>query len=199
MSLREAWNESPFNPKNWGGGGSTTTAPKDDFDDSNEGFRSYTGGFTDDITMGAISFGSSYESAAEKLEEAGYSPSAIADFQARTKATQEANRPPPPTDDNYARPAPKPEPEEEEEEAVAEEEATPIEEKTDEIQELADVITGKTEQTESAGPAEDEAREFEKKGRRETVLTSMQGLQDGSVLTIEDLKKLRERRSLLAG
>lgn len=76
---------------------------------------------------------------------------------------------------------------------------TDVETKTDEIQKVADVVTKKKPQTKSTGAAEDKAREFEKKGRKSTVLTSMQGLDEEVPMTAEELKKLRSRRSLLAG
>lgn len=85
------------------------------------------------------------------------------------------------------------------EETAAAETTTPVEDVTSEIQEVADVVTKKKPQTKSTGPAEDKAREFEKKGRKSTVLTSMQGLDEEVPMTAEELKKLRSRRSLLAG
>lgn len=84
-------------------------------------------------------------------------------------------------------------------ETTAEDTTTPVDDKTSQIQTVADVVTKKTPQTKSTGPAEDKAREFEKKGRKATVLTSMQGLDDEIPMTAEELKKLRSRRSLLAG
>jgi len=85
------------------------------------------------------------------------------------------------------------------EETAAAETTTPVEDVTSQIQTVADVVTKKKPQTKSTGAAEDKAREFEKKGRKSTVLTSMQGLDDEIPMTAEELKKLRSRRSLLAG
>jgi len=85
------------------------------------------------------------------------------------------------------------------EETAAAETTTPVEDVTSQIQTVADVVTKKKPQTKSTGPAEDKAREFEKKGRKSTVLTSMQGLDEEVPMTAEELKKLRSRRSLLAG
>jgi hypothetical protein len=192
-----SWEKSSLNPKNWGGGSSKPSAPKDDFDDSNEGYRSYSGGFKDDVTMGAISFGSSFESAADKLEEAGYSPSAIKDFQDRTKATMERNKKPP-RDDNDR-------PSQTVTETTEEEEVTEVVEETSELDKLqalidelsAQVYGGSFDPNYVAGPTEQEVVDREEKGPKSgTILTSAQGLE--TVIDPEDMKRLRKKRSLLA-
>jgi len=93
-------------------------------------------------------------------------------------------------------------------EAAKEEEVKPtaVEEKTDEITDLATKITTKRSGV-SAGPAQDAAEEFKEKGRKSTILTSAQGITDEPVTGMlsegeaeaERKRKLREKRSLLAG
>lgn len=192
-----SWEKSSLNPKNWGGGSSKPSAPKDDFDDSNEGYRSYSGGFKDDVTMGAISFGSSFESAADKLEEAGYSPSAIKDFQDRTKATMEANKPTQ-RDDNDRPSAPAAEAPKEEEVAEVVEETSELDKLQALIDELsAQVYGGSFDRSYVAGPTEQKVVDREEKGPKSgTILTSAQGLE--TVIDPEDMKRLRKKRSLLA-
>jgi hypothetical protein len=193
-----SWETSSLNPKNWGGGSSKSSAPKDNFDDSNEGYRSYSGGFRDDVTMGAISFGSSFESAADKLEEAGYSPAAIKDFQDRTKATMEANKPQP-SDDNDSSPAPAAEaPKEEEVAEVVDESQSELDRLQALIDELsAQVYGGSFDRSYVSGPTEQEVVDREEVGPKSgTILTSAQGLE--TVIDPEDMKRLRKKRSLLA-
>lgn len=91
-------------------------------------------------------------------------------------------------------------------EAAKEEEVKPtaVEEKTDEITDLATTITSRGSGV-SAGAAQDAAEEFKEKGRKSTIMTSAQGITDEPVtglLSEEDIeraKKLRGKRSLLAG
>jgi len=85
-----------------------------------------------------------------------------------------------------------------------EEEKTTVEQKTDEITDLATKITSRGSGV-SAGPAQDAAEEFKEKGRKSTIMTSAQGITDEPVTgmlseeDIEKAKKLRGKRSLLAG
>jgi hypothetical protein len=93
-------------------------------------------------------------------------------------------------------------------EAAKEEEVKPtaVEEKTDEITDLATTITSRGSGV-SAGPAQDAAEEFKEKGRKSTIMTSAQGITDEPVTGMlgkdgaeaDRAKKLRGKRSLLAG
>ena len=153
-----------------------------------------------DIKMGLSTFGQSTEQQAQTLRDQGYSESAIQSYQERSAASLAAaqaeqeriSKDDGPSSAVVAEEAAT-------EETAAEDAATPVEDKTSQIQTVADVVTKKKKQTKSTGPAEDKAREFEKKGRKATVLTSMQGLEDEIPMTAEEVKKLRSRRSLLAG
>ena len=156
------------------------------------GTRTYTAGIGDDFTMGLSTIGLTGEKQAEKLAELGYSPGAIEDFQSRTAENKVDPMTLGGSDDDDNRRTVTEEPETEVTEDV--EETDGVSDMTTQIQEVADIATGR--RGGSAGPAEDEARAFAEKGRKSTVLTSMQGLED---LSVEDLQKLRSRRSLLAG
>lgn len=200
-----SWEKSSLNPKNWGGGSSKSSATKIDTDSAvsaviNEGgTRTYTGGLKDDVTMGAISFGRSFESAAEKLADAGYSQGAIADFQARTKATMEKNRKTTQRDDNDRSSQTVTETDDDDEEV------TEVVEETSEVDKLQTLIDELSEQVYGgsfdpnyvAGPTEEVVVEREEKGPKSgTILTSSQGLE--TVIDPEDMKRLRKKRSLLA-
>lgn len=92
MILHTGWNDSAFNPKNWGGSAADnksnrTTASNDNFDDSNEGYNNYSGSLANDLSMGLSTFGMSTEAQAEKLAADGWSPNAIQDYQNRTAAS----------------------------------------------------------------------------------------------------------------
>lgn len=221
-----SWEKSSLNPKNWGGGSSSSSVslPSIDTDSAvsavvNEGgTRTYTGGIKDDLTMGFATFGLGGEAQAEKLSELGYSQGAIEDFQARTAETK-ANPPSFPKDDKPARVAGTAT-EEVPEETVSETQAA-IDEQTTQIQNLAEDIAtgsgmtdeskvtaeasegtaagGKARKTaaKSTGPSEDKAIEYMTKGRGSTILTKPRGL----TITEEetDDPRLRKKRSLLAG
>lgn len=153
-----------------------------------------------DIKMGLSTFGQSTEQQAQTLRDLGYSEKSIQSYQERSAASLEramAEQERISKDDGPSSAVVAEEVATEE--TAAEDTTTPVEDKTSQIQTVADVVTKKTPQTKSTGPAEDKAREFEKKGRKATVLTSMQGLEDEIPMTAEELKKLRSRRSLLAG
>lgn len=153
-----------------------------------------------DVKMGLATFGQGKEEQAQTLRDLGYSEKSIQSYQERSAASLERamaeqeriSKDDGPSSTVVAE-------ETATEETAAEDTTTPVDDKTSQIQTVADVVTKKTPQTASTGPAEDKAREFEKKGRKATVLTSMQGLDDEIPMTAEELKKLRSRRSLLAG
>ena len=191
-----AWSDSPFNPKNWGGSSRRSSTPDIDTDTAvrdviNEGgTRDYTGGLKDDLTMGLSTVGLSYEEQAEKLSEMGYAPGAIEDYQSRTKATQEANRPVP-RDDNDRPSQQQATPAEEEEATEEATSGTPtVDELISELEELSkQTFGGEFDPSFVSGPAEEEAMEFEEKGRRSTIKTSAQGIVDAP----------KKKKSLLAG
>lgn len=189
-----SWETSSLNPKNWGSkstGSSNTSVSRDSGDDP----ISKKMDSDADATMAK-------NTALQDLQmDLGLIPKNaayyrdLADRQARSQAAMEQMQN---SNDDGPSPAVVAE------EAAAEETAatattTPVEDKTAQIQTVADVATKKKKPKKSTGPAEDAAREFEKKGRKATVLTSMQGLDEEIPKTAEELKKLRSRRSLLAG
>lgn len=100
MILHTGWNDSAFNPKNWGGGGRDSKKSDTDKavqqavntkDDGTMAEKNYNASFADDITMGLSTFGLTGQAQIDKLVESGYSESAARDYQARTAATQAAN------------------------------------------------------------------------------------------------------------
>ena len=100
MILHTGWNDSAFNPKNWGGGGRDSKKSDTDKavqqavntkDDGTMAEKNYNASFADDISMGLSTFGLTGQAQIDKLVESGYSESAAKDYQARTAATQAAN------------------------------------------------------------------------------------------------------------
>ena len=100
MVFHTGWNDSAFNPKNWGGGGRDSKKSDTDKavsqavntkDDGTMAEKNYNASFADDISMGLSTFGLTGQAQIDKLVESGYSESAAKDFQARTAATQAAN------------------------------------------------------------------------------------------------------------
>lgn len=180
-----AWSDSPWNPKNWGSGSSSGSK----------------------VTVGTStgSRGSEAEipknTALQDLQmDLGLIPKNTAyyrDLASRQASAAAALAGSNKSDKSTPTPAPK-------EEAPVEDTTTagtttPVEDLTTQIQTVSDVVTRAAPQTESTGPAEDAARAFEEKGRKSTILTSAQGLDEYQMMTPEERKKLRSKRSLLAG
>lgn len=100
MILHTGWNDSAFNPKNWGGGGRDSKKSDTDKavqqavntkDDGTMADKNYNASFADDISMGLTTFGLTGQAQIDKLVESGYSESAAKDFQARTAETKKRN------------------------------------------------------------------------------------------------------------
>ena len=100
MVFHTGWNDSAFNPKNWGGGGRDSKKSDTDKavsqavntkDDGTMADKNYNASFADDISMGLSTFGLTGQAQIDKLVESGYSESAAKDFQARTAETKKRN------------------------------------------------------------------------------------------------------------
>lgn len=185
-----AWSDSPWNPKNWGSSSRSTGVKSSGSDavskkmdsDANATMPKNTALQDLQMDLGLIPKNDAY-----------YRD--LADRQARSAAALAGSNK---SDKSTPAPAPKEEaPVEEAPAPVAP--VTPVEDLTTQIQTVSDVVTKKTPQTKSTGPAEDAARAFEEKGRKSTILTSSQGLDEYQMMAPEERKKLRSRRSLLAG
>jgi len=105
MILHTGWNDSAFNPKNWGGGGRDSKKSDTDKavqqavntkDDGTMADKNYNASFADDISMGLATFGLTGQAQIDKLVEKGYSESAAKDFQARTAETKKRMEEDPP-------------------------------------------------------------------------------------------------------
>jgi len=191
-----AWSDSPWNPKNWGGGSSSGSSGTSFSRDSGDDPISNKMDSDADATMPR-------NSALDDLQmDLGLKPKNAAYYRdlgersARSQAAMEqAMRS---SDDDG--PASAPEEEETEEEEVVETVApkTSVETISQSIDELiAELLAGRQGQFDPSfvsGPAEEEAMEFEEKGRKSTIKTAPRGIVD-----LEDSSRLRPKRSLLAG
>jgi hypothetical protein len=181
-----AWSDSPFNPKNWGGGDK-----KDDVTvDQPKGGRGSEGLYSkpknsalDDLQM---------DLGLKPKNDVYYRD--LAERQARSQAMMEQMQS---SSDNDSSPALK--------EEVKEE--TPVEDEVSiydaDIDRLTQMINDLSKQIASqsfdsgyvSGPAEQEAVDIEEKGPKGgTILTAPRGIVDA-----EDMARLRKKRSLLAG
>ncbi len=96
MILHTGWNDSAFNPKNWGGGGRDSKKSDTDKavqqavntkDDGSTADKTYSASFTNDLSMGLSTFGQSTENQFNSLVNQGWSESAARDYQERTAAS----------------------------------------------------------------------------------------------------------------
>lgn len=186
-----AWETSPWNPKNWGSG-SRSTGVKSSGSKVTVGTSTGSRGSEAEIPKNTALQDLQMDLGIIPKNTAYYRDLADRQERART-AFADSNK------SDKSKPAPAPKEEAPVEEAPVDETQATIDDLTKQIEELSNVITGSAPQTESAGPAEDAAREFEEKGRKSTILTSAQGLDEYQMMTPEERKKLRSRRSLLAG
>lgn len=151
-----------------------------------------------DIKMGLSTFGMSKAKQAEALADAGYTKAQIDSFQSRTaqsmKAAAEAGKDWGGNEAGYLLADVVEETDDETETTESTETTeTDVDKAGDKLKDAADAVTSMEPQTTSAGAAEDKAIEFEKKGRRATILTKPSGLLGSG----EEEGKTRRRRALI--
>lgn len=186
-----AWSDSPWNPKNWGSSSRSTGVKSSGSDavskkmdsDANATMPKNTALQDLQMDLGLIPKNDAYYR--DLADRQARSAAAIEALSKSDKGstTAQATQETAPAEEAPATVTP----------------VTPVEDLTTQIQTVSDVVTKKAPQTKSTGPAEDAARAFEEKGRKSTILTSAQGLDEYQMMTPEERKKLRSRRSLLAG
>ena len=190
-----AWKDSPFNPKNWGGGSSSV---------GSSGTAVSRNSGSDPISKKMDSDADATmpkNSALDDLQmDLGIKPKNAAyyrDLAERSERSQDMMERMQSSSDNDSSPAPK---EEVKEEAPVEEEVSiydaDIDRLTLMIDDLSKQISSQSfDRGYVSGPAEQEAVDIEEKGQKGgTVLTAPRGIVDA-----EDMARLRKKRSLLAG
>jgi hypothetical protein len=202
-----AWKDSPFNPKNWGGGSSNNNSTPGTPSGVNSTSSSTNSGDSIQVSQPLGGRGSESllskpkNSALDDLQmDLGLKPKNdvyyrdLADRSARSQDMMERMQS---SSDNDSSPAPK---EEVKEEAPVEEEVSiydaDIDRLTQMIDDLSKQISSQSfDRGYVSGPAEQKAVDIEEKGQKGgTVLTAPRGIVDA-----EDMARLRKKRSLLAG
>ena len=186
-----------------------TSSSADNFDDSNEGYRNYSGNLANDLTMGLSTFGLSGEAQAEKLADLGYSPGAIQDYQNRTAESKKRLAEQPSGgggDDNNSTTTTDTSTDTDTDTtttATSTDTTTSLDTDTNTALTNVETISTNTftdnadfSADVSVGAAEDEAIDLMKKGRKATILTSSKGLLSGDE---EGDGRTRRRRSLIGG
>ena len=178
-----AWSDSPLNPKNWGGGsssGSSISSAQDAI------------GPSGNVSLDAIASAPKNSALDDLQMDLGLKPKNAAyyrDLDERSSKSQammeQAMRS---SDDG---PSQQTTPAEEKEAAEEATSGTPtVDELISELEELSkQTFGGEFDPSFVSGPAEEEAMEFEEKGRKSTIKTSAQGIVDAP----------KKKKSLLAG